>query len=225
MVVILCCIIFVVFLLVGYLVINDVVQANIFKKEVTRLEKLDINKDNYNTKLKTVGKHRVVEKKIKGYLNDYSTGLVEISKIMNDKKLSNILSIENIKEDGKDVNDSINYVTEIKNDFNEKIDSLMLASSEDKIMDNIKDINLDNYYITLYKNTMIDGKINSKLVESKYELEKTKKDFNNLLDNTLEVLNFLNSNKNNWKIENNKIMFQNSDLMNQYSLLVQKIKK
>jgi len=225
MIIILCGVLFLLFLFIGYFVINDIVQASVFKSEIARIEKMDIKKDKYDVKLKTIGKHRVVEKNIKNYLYNYSSGLVDISKTMNDKILANLLSIINFKEDGKSFEKSIAYLESTKIDFNKEIDDLISYSDKDRIMDNISSLDMDEYYVSLYTNVMIDGSIYFKLVDSCNELKTTKEEFNTLLDNTLAVLKFLKNNKDNWQLEDDKIMFQNKDLMNQYNLLVQKIKK
>ena len=58
-------------------------MENKLRNEVNNLAKLDITKDRYNTKIKTIGKYAVVEKAIKEYLDEDAVSLQKVLAIIN----------------------------------------------------------------------------------------------------------------------------------------------
>ena len=212
-----------VFVLVGGItactVITDSKQESILREEVKILSKKDITKDRYNVTIKTHGDYAVVEKAIKEYLDDYAVTLQSLLKIMDDKQLANILSIDNLKSDGPDFVKTKEYLTNTKKDFNEKLTKLTNMTSEDEIMKQIKSKNLDKFYVNLYEELMLRGVGGSDFKTSRDDLEKASSTINNILDTESKMIDLLVSNKGNWSIENNKLVFKNTDILNKYNEL------
>lgn len=216
-------VIIVVFVLVGGItactVITDSKQEAILREEVKILSKKDITKDRYNVTIKTHGDYAVVEKAIKEYLDDYAVTLQSLLKIMDDKQLANILSIDNLKSDGPDFVKTKEYLTSTKKDFNEKLSRLTNMTSEEEIMKQIKSKNLDKFYVNLYEELMLRGVGGSDFKTSRDDLEKASSTINNILDTESKMIDLLVSNKGNWSIENNKLVFKNTDILNKYNEL------
>ena len=213
------------FLLIGYLVIRDATMLNDLKKEVNSLSKLDITKDRYNKSIKTRGNYGIVEKSIKSYLDDYAVLLQDELSIMNDKKLTKILSFENYKEDGPEFNESLKYLKDTKKDFNDNMDILLNNLDEDYVKNYINDKIDDPYYRDLYVELMLTDERKNSFKETKELLDSTKIKVNNILDTSTEVLTFLKNNKDSWILEDNEIKFKTSEQYNQYNNLISKIKK
>lgn len=213
------------FLLIGFLVIRDATMLNDLKKEINTLSKLEITKDRYNTKVKTSGNYGVVEKSIKKYLDDYAVSLQEVLDALDDEKLTKVLSYDNYKNDGPEFTKSLEYLNNKKETFNKKIDSLLNKSDEKIIKKYIDDEIDDPYFRDLYVELMLTEERKDTFKETKDLLEESKTRINNVLDTSIDVLNFLKNNKDNWVLENGEIKFKNRDLYNQYMDKVSKLSK
>lgn len=176
------------FLLIGFLVVRDATILNELKKEVYELSKLDITKDRYNREIKSKGSYAIVEKTIKEYLDSYAVNLQEVLAVINDTKLVKMLSYDNYSTDGPEFKESLEYLKEISENFNLKIDKLLSDVEEDNIKSYIKGKTDDSYYINLYNELMLDGSMIDDFRETKSLLEKTKVSVNNTFDVCNDVL-------------------------------------
>lgn len=217
-------IIFDMFLLIGFLVIRDATNLNLLKKEISSLYLLDPTVDNYNTKLRTTGDYRVVEKSIKEYLNEYSTCMKNILDVVQDKKIENILSYSNYEKDGKKFKKSLKYIKNQKDKFNENYDKLNKLLDTDNIKNNILDVELDPYYVSLYEKLILSDEMIKEFEESKDILDKSYNSFSNVLNTSEDVLNFLVLYSDSWELEDGEIKFANNDLYTNYVNLVNKVK-
>lgn len=212
------------FLLIGFLVVRDATILNELKKEVYELSKLDITKDRYNREIKSKGSYAIVEKTIKEYLDSYAVNLQEVLAVINDTKLVKMLSYDNYSTDGPEFKESLEYLKEISENFNLKIDKLLSDVEEDNIKSYIKGKTDDSYYINLYNELMLDGSMIDDFRETKSLLEKTKVSVNNTFDVCNDVLEFLIYNKDSWTVEDGEIKFLTVDLYNYYNALISKLK-
>lgn len=220
-----CIILLDIFLIVGFLVIRDSISFNSLKNEVNELSKLDITKDRYNRKIKSKGDYAKVEEAIKDYLDNYAVEIQNLSKMMNDEKLSSILSYDNYVADGPSFTNSITYLESSKKQYNEKIDQL-IANLDDENIDNYIYTKMDDkYYISLYQELMHETDMNETLKNTKTLLEESKTKMNNLYDTCLETLNYLNLYQEKWKLEDGEIKFQDEEMLNYYSSLISRVQK
>ena len=217
--------IFLCLILTGYFMINSVVKVGSFKSEMKNLEKLDVVKDRFNTRIKSSNDYAIVEKKIKDYLDKCSVNYSDMINILNDKKVSKILSIKNYKKDGPEFNKSLKYLDNIENKYNKLDKRFTNCNKESKINKNIDIINLDDYYISLYKKNMIDGKLKKNLDKSIDDSKSSREEVKNKISNIKEVLTILKNNKSKWNIKKNKISFDDYKLYEKYNELVKKINK
>lgn len=213
------------FLLVGFLVIRDATSLNDLKKEAKVLSKLDITKDRYNTRIKSSGDYAVVEKAMKSYLDDSAVLMQDILGIINDEKLTKILSFDNYSKDGPEFTESLKYLEDTKKSFNNNVEKLFDKLDEDNAKKYINSKIDDPYYRNLYVELMLTEDRKNEFIKNKEILNKTKDKVNNVLDTSTEILNFLKNNKDNWVLEDNEIKFKNRDLYNQYNGYISKIQK
>ena len=211
------------FLVVGFLVIRDATSINKLRKEVNELTKLDVTKDRYNRKIKTSGKYALVESSIKDYLDGYALEVQKATALMHDPQLSKILSYDNYLEDGPDFKNSIAYLEESREEFNDQIDALLFDLEEEQIMNHIYERTKDEYYVDLYHELMFDDDMKDGLNESKELFQQTRTKMNNVYDVSLEVLNFLKTYNDSWELDNGEIKFKTNDLRNYYDTLIAKI--
>ena len=219
-----CFIILDIFLLLGFLFLRDATSENRLRKEVESLSKLDITKDRYNTKIKSSGKYKVVEEAIKEYLDDYAVGLQEVSKVLSDSTLTKVLSYDNYASDGPEFTKSREYLNTTKEKFDKTIDELISKSDKETIANFIYDKTDDPELIKLYQELMLDDSILEELNSNKELLINTKVKVQNIIDTSLEVLNFLNTYSDSWVAEEGEIKFQNKELYNYYTNLIDKVK-
>ena len=220
-----CFIILDAFLVIGFLIIRDATSINMLNKEVEELTKLNITTDRFNRNIRTSGRYAVVEAAIKNYLDKYALDVQEASSIVTDPNFLGILSYENYIADGPEFEHSISYLEASKKDFNDKMDRLLLCLDKDNIMNNIYEKMDDRYYISLYQKLMFGDEMIDGLEQSEKLFYSTRDKFNNYFDVSLDVLNFLKSYKDSWKLEDGEIKFENEDLYNYYMSLVKKVQK
>ena len=211
------------FLLVGFLVIRDATSINKLKKEVNELTKLNIMKDRYNRKIQTSGKYAIVEVSIKDYLDSYALEIQEVSELIHDPQLTKILSYDNYLEDGPDFKNSIAYLEESRETFNDQIDELLYDLEEEQIMNNIYERTNDTYYVGLYQELMFDDEMKDELEQSKDLFQKTRTKMNEVYDVSLEVLNFLTTYNESWELDNGQIKFATPELYQYYESLIEKV--
>lgn len=212
------------FLFVGYQFVNDQLQEKKLRKEVYQLAKLDITKDQYRREIQTRGDFAIVEKAIKKYLADFAKSTQTIGTTIQSEEIASLLSAGNYQQDGPDFLISSAYVTEAKHNFNTEVNKLILACDKKEIMKSITGYQLSNYYVSLYEELMLDDTVQEDLQEAKSLLLSTKTTINTLFDVSMEVFTFLKANADSWKIEDNQIKFSTEQLVNEYNLLVSKIK-
>lgn len=204
----------------AYVLFKDLKQEDILRNEINSLSKVDFSKDTYNTNLKTKGDYKVVEEAIKDYFNEYASNLQDITKISSDKTMSILLSADNYKNDGPDFVKTKKYIDETRTSFNTKIEELIYMTSESEIMKRIEGKDLDSYYVKLYKELMLKETTKDDFKKSIKNLEKLKTNINKILDTEEAVINLLIAEKDNWTIEEDKIVFKNTDTLNKYNELI-----
>lgn len=223
--IIFCFILIDVFLVVGFLVIRDSISFNELKREVIALSKLDITKDRYNRKIKSHGDYATVEKAIKEYMDGYAVDIQYLSKMMNDERLSTILSYSNYEKDGPEFKESLDYLEKSKKEYNEKIDKLIANLDEENIDNYIYTRINDEYYVSLYHELIFETPMIDNLKNTKTLLEESREKMNLIYDTCIETLNYLCLYNDKWKLEDGEIKFQTEDMYNYYMSLISKVQK
>ena len=211
--IIFCFILIDVFLVVGFLVIRDSISFNELKREVIELSKLDITKDRYNRKIKSHGDYATVEK------------VQYLSKMMNDERLSTILSYSNYEKDGPEFKESLDYLEKSKKEYNEKIDKLIANLDEENIDNYIYTRINDEYYVSLYHELIFETPMIDNLKNTKTLLEESREKMNLIYDTCIDTLNYLCLYNDKWKLEDEEIKFQTEDMYNYYMSLISKVQK
>lgn len=212
---------------IAYFVITDLQQEDKLTAELQEISNLvnsqDVDIDQINQKLDrtvTRGDYAVVEQSFKQYLKDNFDVSMKIANILNDERLTNVLTLENYENDGKDFVETKNYISTTKDQLETYKTEYKDFFTEDKAMSYINDKNLDSYYTDLYKQELvgdIENDNDSEVVENAID------DIIGILDIYEEVINFLVDNQNNWDIEDDTIAFTSESLQNQYNELIDKI--
>ncbi len=214
-------------IIISSLVIWDLIQENKLNKELVYISELtnakEINVEEiYKVLNRTItkGDYEEVEKSFKNYLKDNFDNTLKIANILNDENLINILTVENYLNDGKDFIKSKQYIEDTKNNLTEYKNVYLEFFTEEKAMSYIKDKNLDEYYIELYREEYVGD------IEYDNGTEEVEKSLNEILDMLNiyeEVINMLSNNQNAWEIVGKNIVFDDTELSNKYDELINKL--
>ena len=209
---------------VGYFVFTDMQQEEKLKTELSELNDLvnaeNIDMDAVNEKLErriTTGDYEKVEDAYKSYLRDNFDNSIQIANILNDEKITTLLTVENYESDGKDFIESKEYITNTRTTLEECKNKYTEFLTEEKAMSYINDKGLDSYYTDLYKNEFI-GDMSSATKDT--IVQDSIDEVITILNTSSEVLNLLSANQSAWEIDGENISFNNESLSNQYDELV-----
>ena len=209
---------------VGYFVFTDMEQEEKLKTELSELNDLvnaeNIDMDAINEKLDrriTTGDYEKVEDAYKSYLKDNFDNSIQITNILNDEKITTLLTVENYESDGKDFTESKEYITNTRTTLEDCKNKYTEFLTEEKAMSYINDKGLDSYYTDLYKNEFI-GDMSTAAQDT--TVQTSIDEVITILNTSEEVLNLLSENQNNWEIDEENISFNNESLSNQYDELV-----
>ena len=170
----------------------------------------------------TNGEYKTVEKAYKNYLKDNQKTVDEIIEYFKNDKTSTLLTIDNIKNDGKEFKTSLETLKKSKEQLTKLNKKFNEQSEEKNVMKYLDKKDLSEYYITFYKN-----QIARNITESKSEKELKKQlNFNlKLLDKVENMLNFLVKNGKYWNADGDVIYFETDELTKEYKKLLNDIKK
>lgn len=212
---------------IAYFVITDLQQEDKLTAELQEISNLvnnqNVDIDQINERLDrtvTRGDYAVVEQSFKQYLKDNFDVSMKIADILNDEKLTTILTADNYKQDGKDFIETKNYISTTRDQLETYKTEYKDFFTEDKVMSYINDKNLDSYYTDLYKQELVGD------IESDNETEVVESAINDvigILDIYEEVINFLVDNQNSWNVQDDTIEFTSESLQNQYNSLIDKL--
>lgn len=209
---------------VGYFVFTDMMQEDKLKTELSELNDLvnaeNIDIDAVNEKLErriTTGDYEKVEDAYKSYLRDNFDNSIQIANILNDEKITTLLTVENYESDGKDFTESKEYITNTRETLEECKAKYTEFLTEEKAMSYINDKGLDSYYTDLYKNEFI-GDMSSASQDT--TVQDSIDEVIGILNTSEEVLNLLSENQDSWEIDGENISFNSESLSNQYDELI-----
>ncbi len=208
----------------GYFVFSDMMQEDKLKTELSEIYQLTsaetIDMDAINERLNrtiTKGDYAVVEEAFKTYLKDNFDNSIEIANILNDEKITSLLTVENYKEDGKDFTESKSYITATRTTLENCKEKYTEFLTEEKAMSYINDKGLDSYYTDLYKEEFVGDMETS---ESDGIVESSIDEVISILNTSEEILNLLSENQDSWEIDGEIIVFSSESLSDEYNELV-----
>ncbi len=211
----------------GYMVVDEMNQTNKLIVEVDEISQMfnqtSIDYGAIEQKLTTnvsKGDYLVVEKAVKQYLSDGLTSMKELQEIVDDDRITTLLTIENYSEDGPDFVNTKEYIQNTRTTLENLKNQFISYTTQEKMDEYISDKGLDEYYIELYNELMGGDKIMQSDIE---ELESSLDSIINMLNNTEIVIDFLIENKDSWQVQGENIMFFSNELVNEYNELTSNI--
>lgn len=193
-------------------------KENVVRKELDKINELDISKDSIDMEIKSSGELKIVEEAIKNYYKDF----FELKKKYNDNRaeaLFNILTPDYVYE-------NYNKLKDIKKDFEEKnksyeanIDSLIEMYKDYKIISYIDKDKISNHNYEFYKSLMITDE--DRVIIK--ELEEAKRTNQEKYKYVIEVIDLLDKNKAHWYVKDSKLYIDGKDILNKYNELRSKV--
>lgn len=216
--------------LIGVLVGKDLLMEKKLEKEMDSVYDL-INKDKVDAKevnkkldrTVTTGEYKKIEKALKNYLKDVITTTDSLTSLLNDEKMTAVLSIENIKKDQKEFKESLAYLKETKDSLSSSFNQLNSLLEKDTMLSYFKKEKIDESYKEDYKELVQEEKEELKAMQK--ELKTALEQINTLLDAEEKILILLKENPNDWKITNGQIEFYEQKLLDKYNSYYDEIAK
>lgn len=212
-------------LLCGILFIRDFTEKNVLKKEVNALAELEFTKDSYDIEVKCNGEYAIIERAIKTYLDDYATDVQSILMVRYDKKLNNMLNTENYTEDGPLFSESLVYLNKLRSDFNNDVDLLLEKVNEKDVNEYIYSYKLDDSDNLLYSNLLLESNLIGKINDTQSVIINERIKMNSYIDSVYDVLVYLKDNAFAYSIIDERIVFTDIAVENEYYKLIGKAKR
>lgn len=218
--------------LVAFLVIRNFMTDGKVQREIKEIYDLIYNSDEETYDLETIytklddvvsnDGYAIVEIVAKDYLSDVFDKILELEDIINDERMNNVLTVTNYKEDGPNFTDTINYLDETKQKVLNLKASMLGDLEVNTIMSYIINEDLEESYIDLY-GTLEFAK-ESNINKNKENIESAVDSFVSQIEGMEKVLEFLSKNKNEWKINDDMIVFDDTSLSNEYNDMISSIR-
>ncbi len=220
-------IIFILFcVFIGFLVVKDLKQEDDLRDNIKEINDMfsqdDLDVDKINKSLKsyvTTGENLMLEKAVKKYYSDAFELVLDIDDALNDKRITNLLSNENILNDAPDFTYSKKYIENTINILNESVEKVKDFQTEENIISYYKDAKIDSYYKDLYIE-----------LTSMFNYFGDSKDYENDIDKLIsqleainDILDFLKENYGRWTIVDGSYYFENEDLLMKFKELLSKV--
>ena len=211
----------------GYMVADEMNQTNKLIIEVDEVSQMfnqtSLDYEAIEQKLSTnvsKGDYLVVEKAVKQYLSDALASMKELQSVVDDDRITTLLTMDNYAEDGPDFVNTKEYIQNTRTALENLKNEFISYTTQEKMDEYISDKGLDEYYIELYNELMGGDKIMQADIE---ELESSLDSIINMLSNTEVVIDFLIENKDSWQLQGENIVFFSNDLVNEYNELTSNI--
>ena len=203
---------------------RNIINEDKLKTELSELQQLvsteNIDIDAVNSRLDrtvTTGDYAVVENAFKSYLRESFDNSIQIAEILNDEKLTTLLTVENYESDGKDFTESKEYINTTRTTLEDCKNKYTEFFTEDKAMSYINGKGLDSYYTDLYRNELMGD---MDLASQDTTVQDSIDEVISILNTSEEVLNLLSENQGAWEIEGENIVFNSDSLSNEYDELI-----
>lgn len=170
------------------------------------------------------GDYALVEKAIKNYIKDVVLYIDKINELSRDEKLFDILSVDNIREDGPDFEQTKKYISHISITLDEIEKNIKELISVDGIMRYVLNSGLDEDYIDYYEKITIGSDAMEIITSSRY-IDVVFDYYVELIKIYEDMVNLLSSNPDGWYIEDDMVYLNTEELLNEYNDIVDRYNK
>ena len=210
-----------------FLILRNFFLDKKLKNEITETYELIIM-DEYNYKdiyekidnIVTKEGYAIVEDSAKDYLLDYFLEVLNLDETYEKANIENIISIENIKKDGKEFKNSKETLSSLKKSIENIEKEILNNLNKEKMMGYINGKNLADSYIKLYES--LDFMKDKNIEKRKSQIEDKVNSYLSKISKIEEVIDFLIKN-NNWKIEDEQVKYEDEQLSIEYNEMINSI--
>ena len=210
-----------------FLILRNFFLDKKLKNEITETYELIIM-DEYNYKdiyekidnIVTKEGYAIVEDSAKDYLLDYFLEVLNLDETYEKANIENIISIENIKKDGKEFKNSKETLSSLKKSIENIEEDILNNLSKEKMIGYINGKNLADSYIKLYES--LDFMKDKNIEKRKSQIEDKVNSYLSKISKIEEVIDFLIKN-NNWKVENEQVKYEDEQLSIEYNEMINSI--
>ena len=211
--------------LIFFTAFKELQEEDILKQEIINYSNKDLMKDDYPIKVKTTGDRAYVEEAVKKYYKSLSDSVKAINSYLNDEKLTNILTIESLRNDSPNYLRSHTLISNTKSKVTKELENISSLCEEETIKNLIDKDKLSNseYYYDFYLDLMYTEKDLEMLNSTKEEMEILSTKLNEFLDKVDEILTFLETNANYIEYTDTDIYISDDNILNEYNNLIEEL--
>ena len=146
--------------LIFFMAFKELQEEDILKQEIINYSNKDLSKDNYPIEVKTTGDRAYVEEAVKKYYKSLSDSVKTINSLLNDEELTNILTINSLRNDSPNYTKSHTLISDTKSKVTKELENISRLCEEDTIKNLIDKEKLSDseYYYDFYLNHMYTEK-------------------------------------------------------------------
>lgn len=212
--------------LIFFKAFKELKEEDILKQEIINYSNKDLSKDNYSIKVKTTGDRAYVEEAVKKYYKSLSDSVKIINSLLNDEKLTNILTINSLRNDSPNYTKSHTLISDTKSKVTKELENISRLCEEDTIKNLIDKEKLSDseYYYDFYLKLMYTKKDLENFKSTKKEMETLSNKLNEFLNKVDEILTFLETNANYIEYTDTDIYISDNNILNKYNNLIEELK-
>ena len=212
--------------LIFFMAFKELQEEDILKQEIINYSNKDLSKDNYPIEVKTTGDRAYVEEAVKKYYKSLSDSVKTINSLLNDEELTNILTINSLRNDSPNYTKSHTLISDTKSKVTKELENISRLCEEDTIKNLIDKEKLSDseYYYDFYLNLMYTKKDLENFKSTKEEMATLSNNLNEFLNKADEILTFLEINANYIEYTNTDIYISDNNILNKYNNLIEELK-
>ena len=173
--------------------------------------------------IKTTGSYAVVEETFKNYMNEIVTDTQALVDALDQEKIMNLVSIDNMKEDGPDFINSKEEITTMRDAISNYVAKMESLANEETLLSRIDDKDIGEYYKELYRQLATDEESGVSLKDAIDDLKTNEEEAVQALNDLESIFNFLSDNKAEWQIEGEQIVFTTESSYEEYTNLMESL--
>lgn len=173
--------------------------------------------------IKTTGSYAVVEETFKNYMNEIVTDTQALVDALDQEKIMNLVSIDNMKEDGPDFINSKEEITTMRDAISNYVAKMESLANEETLLSRIDDKDIGEYYKELYRQLATDEESGVSLKDAIDDLKTNEEEVVQALNDLESIFNFLSDNKAEWQIEGEQIVFTTESSYEEYTNLMESL--
>ena len=207
--------------IIAFTAVKELQEEDILKQEIINYSNKDLATDDYSIKVKTTGDRAYVEEAVKKYYKSLSDSVKAINSYLNDEELTNILTINSLRNDSPNYTKSHALISNTKSKVTKELKNISSLCEEDTIKNLIDKDKLSDseYYYDLYLDLMYTKKDLEALKSTKEQMETLSNNLNEFLDKVDEILTLLETNANYVEYTDTDIYISDDNILNEYNNL------